>query len=112
MNIRREDIDIIQHSKVTYLGCILDCNMSGKHMATKVLQQKNTRLRFINRNRKVLNRALKRILCNVLIQPHFDYASLAWFPNLTKAQSTKIQCAQNKCIRFYLKLNSQTLQFK
>ena len=30
------------------------------------------------------------------------------FPNLTKALSKKIQCAQNKCIRFCLKLNSRT----
>jgi len=108
LNIRRDDINIIQHSKVTYLGCILDCNMSGEYMATKVLLKINARLRFLNRNKKVLNRALKRLLCNALIQPHFDYACQAWFPNLTKALSTKIQCAQNKCIRFCLKLNSHT----
>ena len=108
LNISRGDIDIKQHCKVTYLGSILDSNMSGEHMATKVLQKINARLRFINRNRKVLNKSLKRILCNALIQPHFDYASQAWFPNLTKALSSKIQCAQNKCIRFCLKLNSHT----
>jgi len=108
LNIRRGNINIEQHSKVTYLGCILDCNMSGEHMATKVLQKINARLRFLNRNKKVLNQALKRLLCNALIQPHFDYACQAWFPNLTKALSKKIQCAQNKCIRFCLKLNSYT----
>ena len=108
LNIRRGDIDIKQHSRVTYLGCILDCNMSGEYMATKVLQRINARLRFLNRNRKVLNKALKRILCNALIHPHFDYACQAWFPMLTKALSKKIQCAQNKCIRFCLKLNYHT----
>ena len=77
-------------------------------MATKVLQKINARLRFINRNRRVLNQALRRILCNALIQPHFDYACQAWFPNLTKSLTTKIQCAQNKCIRFCLNLDSYT----
>ena len=24
------------------------------------------------------------MLCNALIQPHFDYACTAWYPNLTK----------------------------
>ena len=67
-------------------------------MATKVLQKINARLRFLNRNRRVLNHALKKILCNALIQPHFDYACQAWLPNLTKALSKKMQCAQNKCI--------------
>jgi len=108
LKIRRGNIDIKQHSRVTYLGCILDCNMSGEYMATKVLQKINARLRFLNRNRKVLNQGLRRILCNALIQPHFDYACQAWLPNLTKALSKKIQCAQNKCIRFCLKLNSHT----
>ena len=108
LNIRRGDIEIKQYSKVTYLGCILDENMSGEHMATKVLQTINSRLRFLNRNKKVLNQALKRMLCNALIQPHFDYACQAWYPNLTKTLSTKIQCAQNKCVRFCLNLNSHT----
>ena len=107
LNIRRSDIDIKQHSRVTYLGCILDCNMSGEYMTTKVLQKINARLRFLNRNRKVLNKALKRILCNALIHSHFDYACQAWFPMLTKALSKKIQFTQNKCIRFCLKLNSR-----
>jgi len=108
LNICRGNIEIKQYSKVTYLGCILDCNMSGEYMATKVLQKINARLRFINRNRRVLNQALRRILCNALIQPHFDYACQAWFPNLTKSLTTKIQCAQNKCIRFCLNLDSYT----
>ena len=82
--------------------------MSGEHMATKVLLKINSRLRFLNRNKKVLNQALKRMLCNALIQPHFDYACQAWYLNLTKTLSTKIQCAQNKCVRFCAILNSHT----
>jgi len=108
INICRGNIEIKQYSTVTYLGCILDCNMSGEYMATKILQKINARLRFLNRNRRVLNQALRRILCNALIQPHFDYACQAWFPNLTQSLSTKIQCAQNKCIRLCLNLDSYT----
>ena len=47
------------------------------------------------------------MLCNALTQPHFDYTCLAWYRNLTekKRKKKKIQIIQNKCIRFYLKLD-------
>ena len=45
------------------------------------------------------------MLCNALIQPHFDYACPAWNPNLTEKTKKKIQIMQNKCIRFCLRLD-------
>ena len=45
------------------------------------------------------------MLCNALIQPHFDYACTAWYPNLTEKTKKKIQIMQNKCIRFCLRLD-------
>ena len=39
-------IEIKQHSKVTYLGCILDNDLSGESMATKVLSLINNRQNF------------------------------------------------------------------
>ena len=44
------------------------------------------------------------MLCNALIQPHFDYACPAWYPKLTEKTKKKIQIKQNKCIRFCLRL--------
>ena len=48
------------------------------------------------------------MLCNALMQPHFDYAATAWYPNLKRKFSKKIQIAQNKCIRFCLSLENRT----
>ena len=45
------------------------------------------------------------MLCNALIQPHFDYACPAWYPYLTEKMKKKIQITQNKCIRFCLRLD-------
>ena len=47
------------------------------------------------------------MLCNALIQPHFDYACTAWYPNLTKKQKRryKKEVMQNKCIGLCLRLN-------
>ena len=51
---------------------------------------------------------LCRLLCNTLIQPHFDYASSAWYPNLTQKMKNKIQIKQNKCIQYCLQLDKMT----
>ena len=45
------------------------------------------------------------MLCNAIIQPHFDYACSAWYPNLNEKLRKKIHIAQNKCIWFCLKLD-------
>mgnify|MGYP000294744382 CR=1 FL=1 len=65
----------------------------------------NSRLNFLYRKQTFLNGALRRLLCNALIQPHFDYACTAWYPNLNKRLTKGIQISQNKCIRFCLGLD-------
>ena len=45
-----------------------------------------------------------RLLCNALIQPHFDYGYSLWFPLL----KLKLQKAQNKCICFCLNLPTRS----
>ena len=39
----------MQYSKVTYLGCELDENLSGEAMALKVMNKINDRLSFLYR---------------------------------------------------------------
>ena len=65
-------------------------------MALKTIEKINGRLKFLWRKNKFLTHPLKRLLCNDLIQPHFDYASSAWYPNLQKILSDKLQICQNK----------------
>ena len=51
---------------------------------------------------------MRRLLCNALIQPHFDYASSAWYPNLSRKLKNKIQTSQNKCVCFCLQLDEMS----
>lgn len=104
LNIVYKNINIKQHSSVTYLGCILDETLSGESMALNVLSKINSRLKFLYRKNRYLTLPLRRLLCNALIQPHFDYACSAWYPNLSKNLKKKLQVTQNKCIRFRLQL--------
>ena len=76
-------------------------------MAAKVLNTVHNRLKFLYRKQKFLSLSLRHLLCNVLIQPHFDYACAAWYPLLNKRQSKRIQIAQNMCIRYCLNLDNK-----
>ena len=43
-----------------------------------------------------------------MIQTFSDYARNAWYPNINKKLEMHLQAAQNKCIRFCLKLNDRS----
>ena len=62
------------HSKVKFLGCLLVEAVSGEAMELNILHCENS----------FLIPALRHLLCNALIQPHFDYACSGWYSNLTK----------------------------
>ena len=93
---------IKQYHTVSYLGCILDKNLSGKPMALR----KST-LDFDFCLGKIdLSQPLCR-LCYAIIQPNFDYGCSAWYPYLNKGLKKKLQTLQNKCVRFCLNLNNR-----
>ena len=77
-------------------------------MALKVINKISSRLRFLYRKNRYLSPYLKRLLCKAIIQPYFDYARSAWYPNLNKKFKSKLQTIQNKCIRFCLQLDSRS----
>ena len=76
LNIKYGDIQIKQHSKVKYLGCLMDETMSGEAMALHVIHKINNKLKFLYCKNDFLTPTLRH-LCNGLIQPHFDYACSA-----------------------------------
>ena len=77
--------------------------MSGEAMTLNV--KINNRLKFLHRIKCFLTPALRRLLCNALIQPHLNYTCSTWYPNPTKKLKHRIQATQNKCIRFCLQLD-------
>ena len=82
--------------------------MSGESMALKTIKKINQKLKFLYRKNRFLTPELRRLLCNAIIQPHFDYACSAWYPNLTQKLKKKLQVMQNKCIRFCLQLDKMS----
>ena len=79
--------------------------MPGEAMALYVINKINNKLKYIHRKNSFLTSGLQRLLCNALIQPHFDYACSAWYSNLTK----KKKLLKTKCMRFWLQLGKLKL---
>ena len=102
LNIRYNYLNIKHQSQVAYLGCVLDETISVEPLALKVINKINGKLKFLYRKNRYLAKELRRVLCNALIHPNFDYACSACYPNLNEKTKKKIQ---NKCIRFCLKLD-------
>ena len=84
LNISYKSMIIKQFPKITYLGGLLDQTMSGDIMALNVIRKVNCRLKFLYRKNTFLTSKLRRLLCNALIQPNFDYVCSAWYPNLAQ----------------------------
>ena len=82
--------------------------MSGEPMAYKTIKKIDSRLKYLFKKNHFLAKSLRRLLCNALIQPHFDYACTARYPNLCNNLKNKIQTTQNKCVRFCLNLDKMT----
>ena len=108
VNIQNNDIKIKQYSKVTYLGCILDETFSGESMAIHVINKINSRLRFLYCQNRFLNVPLHRLRCNAMIQPFFNCVCNAWYSDINKKLKMHLKAAQNKCVRFCLKLNNRS----
>ena len=73
--------------------------------AFNVIRKINNKLRFLYCKNVFLTPKLRRLLCNALIQPHFDYPCSAWYSNLIKKLKHRIQTTQNECMSFYLQLD-------
>ena len=63
LDIIYKNIQIKQHSLVTYLDCILYGTLSGESMACKVIGKVNTRLKFLYHKKKFLTKKLHHLLC-------------------------------------------------
>ena len=71
-----------------------DPNLSGKSVTMKYLRKINTKLQFLYRQNGFLNPKLRGLLCNSLIQPHFDYACISWYPLINHKIRNKLLVTQ------------------
>ena len=100
---------VIQTKKeITYLGCILDENLSGESMALRVISKANQRIKFLARISKFIDKGAMKILAAALIQCHFDYACTSWYNGIPITLKNKLQTSQNKLVRLIHTLHPRT----
>lgn len=100
--------NIKSQKSVKYLGVELDQSLSGESIASSVIKKVNSRLKFLYRQGYFLNASLRQMLCNSLIQCHFDYASASWYSGLTNHFKKRLQIVQNKVVRFIYNYGPRT----
>ena len=61
LNIKYRNIQIKQHSKVKYFGCMLDETMSGETMALSLINKINNKPNFLYRKNRFLPPTLRRL---------------------------------------------------
>ena len=59
LNIKYEDIQIKQHFKVKYFGCMLDETMSEETMVLSVINKINNKLKFLYRKNRFITPTLR-----------------------------------------------------
>ena len=96
---------ITRKDEITYLGCILEANLSGDKMAAHVIKKVHQRTRFMYRIAPLVNKKTLKTLVGALIQPLYDYAAPSWYFNSSMALKTRLQTAQNKLVRLLHGLN-------
>ena len=98
----------IKHvNSVKYLGVQIDNDLSGNSIVKDIVKKVNLRLRFLYRYKELLNFESRKTLCSALIQCLFDYSCSSWYPGINKELKDKLRVAQNRMIRFILKLDNR-----
>ena len=64
LHIKYRDMQIKQHSKVKYLGCLLDETMSGETVVLSNVNKINIKLKFPYCKNSFSTSALRHLLCN------------------------------------------------
>ena len=87
-------------TSVTYLGVVLDVNLSGTNHVENMIKKCAGRISFLYRNSSLLNFNCRRILCTALVQPYLDYCCSSWYSGLTSRLRDKLDVLQRRMVRF------------
>ena len=103
-SIVMSDGHVIKSKKsVVYLGLELNQYLDGEEIVLNITKKVNSRLKFLYRQANFFNHKVKKTICSALVLCLFDYSISSWYGGISKYHSQRLQCAQNKVIRFILK---------
>ena len=102
MQVKCDGTTLTCQTHVKYIFIEVDQSLTGERVADKIICKSNAKLQILYRQTKNVNIKTKIILTSALILCHVDYACSSWFSGLTKKYKSRLQCTQNKVIRFLI----------
>ena len=107
LSVKCNNVDIKSTSNVTYLGEIIDQDVSGESMAKDVITKSCRKVKYLYRQCRNFDKDTKRNLASALVLCHLDYSASSWYHGLTAQTKKQLQITQNKIIRFVLGKNNR-----
>ena len=93
-------------AKLSYLGVVLDKNLSWKDHVEYVSSKVSRRLGLLSRIRSCLTLEASKEVYTSLLQPLFDYADVAW-GKISEGCCKELHRLQNSAARIILRKNTQ-----
>ena len=93
-------------AKFSYLGVVLDENLSWKDHVEYVSSKVSRRLGLLSRTRSSLTLEASKEVYTSLLQPLFDYADVAW-GKISEGCCKELHRLQNSAARIILRKNTQ-----
>ena len=96
----------INNSKLSFvdsiknLGVIIDTQLRFKEHLKKLIQKSFFALKVLYSNRHILNKSLRKSLCETLVLSNFTYCDYIYGFCLDLESKNRIQRVQNACVRF------------
>ena len=102
LNTFRNEKIIEHYSAVKYIGYFLDGNTSEESMAKRTLKNYWEHWNFFMASVGTFHTLF--MLCNALIQKHFDFACCYWYPKLPVSLKTKLNYKKLSLYRKFLQI--------
>ena len=99
VNIYVGNVRLTYVNSVKNLGIVLDEELRFKEHVKNMNKKAFYSLKVIYNNRHILDRKLKRLLCDSLVLSHYAYCDFVFMPCLLEIERNRIQKMQNSCCR-------------
>ena len=109
-NIQLHGKQVERVPKFSYLGVMLDEQISGKEHTEKICKKVSKRLGLLSRIRMCLTIEASKCIYNTIVQPIFDYTDVVW-SELPVGCSQSLQKLQNRAARIILQWESSRNTF-
>ena len=97
--LKIKDYTIQEVNEIKFLGINIPTDLKFTSHYNHVISKMKSGLAALNMIKKTLPTRTKLQIFNALIKPHYEYASIVWTPNLTKAQMNKIITLQKQGLK-------------